>query len=265
MKGVEKIIVKKIIESLEAGTPAWVSPYRKQGVPRNGGSGWEYNGINKLFLSHRNYPSNKYYTFNQIMRNGWAMEKGSKGEFIVAYMSGKRTVEDADGEEREKSFFTLRYYTVFNESLLTHYEKDSVEILEPLPVPFLSHLKDYINVSSAVVPNYQPDTHTVQMPNEREFASKDEYLSTLFHELVHWTMKPLDRKLPYQEEELVAEMGAGFLCQEYGVLQSIDNLTAYCNGWLKHCTEKKETILRAAQLANKAVKYLKELGGENEL
>jgi antirestriction protein ArdC len=62
------------------------------------------------------------------------------------------------------------------------------------------------------------------MPPLESFRDAEAYYSTLAHETVHWTKKPerLDRDLGrkqwgdegYAMEELVAEIGAAFLCAD---------------------------------------------------
>ncbi len=62
----------------------------------------------------------------------------------------------------------------------------------------------------------------------------------------------------YAREELIAEMGASFLCAATGIdLASVtDNSTAYIAGWLTKLQNDKTLVLKAAAGAQKAADYL---------
>jgi len=51
----------------------------------------------------------------------------------------------------------------------------------------------------------------------------------------------------YSVEELVAEMGAAFLCAESGISPAvIDNQAAYVGGWLKKLRDDRKLVVHAA-------------------
>src|SRR5690606_18436020 len=92
---------------------------------------------------------------------------------------------------------------------------------------------------------YRPGTDSVTMPPQNLFAMPEEYYATLFHELTHSTghKDRLDRdgirkpssfgSAGYAREELIAEMGAAFLCSRSGIgTRTIDNAAAYLQGWI---------------------------------
>jgi Zincin-like metallopeptidase len=58
------------------------------------------------------------------------------------------------------------------------------------------------------------------MPAFQAFKDADHFYGTAFHELVHWCghKSRLDRDLKkrFAAEELIAELGAAFLCAEFG-------------------------------------------------
>lgn len=63
----------------------------------------------------------------------------------------------------------------------------------------------------------------------------------------------------YSQEELVAEMGAAYLCGICGIENAtIDNSAAYIQGWLKKLKSDKKFIVSASGLAQKAVDYILE-------
>ncbi len=105
------------------------------------------------------------------------------------------------------------------------------------------------------------------MPPLRKFERADRYYSTLAHELTHWTGHPKrsPRKFPkapyspatYAREELVAELGAAFLCADLGLnLTPRADHAEYIGSWLRVLRNDKRAIFQAASYAQKATDYL---------
>ena len=72
---------------------------------------------------------------------------------------------------------------------------------------------------------YVPSRDFISMPAFQAFKGADHFYNVAFHELTHWTghKSRLDRDLKnrfgsrnYAAEELIAELGAAFLCAEFG-------------------------------------------------
>lgn len=110
------------------------------------------------------------------------------------------------------------------------------------------------------------------MPPFETFESAESHAATLAHELTHWTKHRtrLDRDMGrvkwgdegYAREELVAELGAAFLCADLGVTPDVrDDHAAYIATWLKVLKEDKRLIFSAASHAQRAVEYLQQLSG----
>jgi antirestriction protein ArdC len=91
----------------------------------------------------------------------------------------------------------------------------------------------------------------------------------LYHELVHSTghKSRLSRigivnsdgfgGEKYSQEELVAEIGAAFMCGMLGIEdKTLDNSAAYVNSWLKKLRNDKRLVFFAASQAQKAVDYI---------
>jgi antirestriction protein ArdC len=90
---------------------------------------------------------------------------------------------------------------------------------------------------------YRPSTDSVHMPARSRFVDAPHYYSTLFHELTHATghESRLNRTFGarfgdelYSKEELVAEMGAAYLCAVAGIANEHTdrNTTAYIQSWI---------------------------------
>ncbi|MCA9400696.1 MAG: hypothetical protein KC713_03655 [Candidatus Omnitrophica bacterium] len=118
--------------------------------------------------------------------------------------------------------------------------------------------------ADAIHPNY------VQMPPFEAFRDAESYYATLAHELTHWTRHPsrLDREFGrkrhgdegYAKEELVAELGAAFLCADLEItLEARDDHTSYIASWLKVLKDDTRAVFRAASHAQRAVNFLHSL------
>ena len=120
---------------------------------------------------------------------------------------------------------------------------------------------------------YVPSEDYIRMPATAKFIGTptstptEAYYSTLLHELTHWTGAPhrLDRAFgkrfgddAYAMEELVAELGAAFLCADFSVSnEPRPDHAAYLSGWLSILDADKRAIFGAARLASEAATYLR--------
>ncbi|MDA2931531.1 zincin-like metallopeptidase domain-containing protein [Acidobacteria bacterium AH-259-O06] len=115
------------------------------------------------------------------------------------------------------------------------------------------------------------------MPPAEVFTGDAEYYSTIFHELTHSTghksrLNRLDTdnlapfgSRDYSQEELVAEMGAAFLCGHCRIEnRTIDNSAAYIQGWLRRLRNDKGLVIFAAAQAQKAADFILGKGGNDE-
>ncbi|WP_408040297.1 ArdC family protein, partial [Tenacibaculum amylolyticum] len=117
--------------------------------------------------------------------------------------------------------------------------------------------------------SYNGGTDLIKMPDFGAFYSADSYYSTLFHEIIHSTghhtrlKRPMGGKfgsIPYAKEELVAELGATYLCAYAGILWRTEQDNAnYLKSWrlkIKMMQDDKKVIMQAATQAQKAVDFL---------
>ena len=114
---------------------------------------------------------------------------------------------------------------------------------------------------------YAPSRDIIQLPLFEAFKDKESYYSTALHELTHWTKheRRLDRDFGrqkfgdagYAREELVAELGAAFLCADLGITPEIrEDHAAYLGHWLTALKEDKRAIFSAAAHAQRAADFL---------
>jgi len=61
----------------------------------------------------------------------------------------------------------------------------------------------------------------------------------------------------YSAEELIAEMGAAYLCAESGISNAvIENQASYVAGWLKKLRDDRKLLIHAATQAQRAADYI---------
>lgn len=115
--------------------------------------------------------------------------------------------------------------------------------------------------------SYLPLFDRIEMPPREAFRNSEAYYATLAHELTHWTghrarLNRLHRlarfgREAYAREELVAELGAAFLCADLGLaFQPSSNHASYIDSWLQVLHNDKRCVFSAASLAQRAVDYL---------
>ena len=138
------------------------------------------------------------------------------------------------------------------------------QIIEPMPKrPRL----DFRYRNSA---SYNVLLDRVKMPQMNQFDTREDYYATLYHELNHSSghSSRLNREelmastefgsMVYGREELVAEIGAAFLCNFCQIEQPqlVENSPAYIQGWLKELKNGKRLNISAASKAKAAVEFI---------
>jgi antirestriction protein ArdC len=100
---------------------------------------------------------------------------------------------------------------------------------------------------------YVPSRDFISMPAFEAFKGADHFYATVFHELSHWTAHKsrLDRDLKnrfgsrnYGAEELIAELGAAFLCAEFGFDGDLRH-AGYIANWIELLKADKRAFFTA--------------------
>jgi antirestriction protein ArdC len=278
-------VTDQIIVSLEAGVRPWVKPWsadhaagkitrplRHNGTP--------YSGINILMLWSASVASGfaapTWMTFRQSMELGGHVRKGEKGSLVVYANSITRTeTDEKTGDEAEREIHFMKGYTVFNVEQIEGLPEQYYCKPEPRfsPIQRIEHAEAVLCRSQC---RYPPRWYTGVLragirlhPHAaiRGVLRRRELLRHLAHESTHWTKHPsrLDRQFGrkqwgdagYAEEELVAELGAAFLCADLELaLQPREDHASYIAHWLKVLQNDKRAIFRAAAHAQRAADHL---------
>ena len=277
-----QVITDQIVAMLERGVVPWRKPWQSgpEDAPVNLVSGKNYRGINVFLLSCLGHDSPYWLSFNQARKLGGHVNKGERSTMVVFWnWFDKQTGQnDADGKPVVDRIPFLRYYNVFHVS-----QCDLPDGVVPA-IPDKPRVEPIAACESIVgsMPSrpeikhngcnrayYRKGTDSVHMPDRSRFTSQPEYYSTLFHELTHATghKSRLNRKTltesdgfggeNYSREELVAEMGAAFMCGSAGIeTRTIANSASYIASWLGALKEDKRLVVTAAAQAQKAVDYI---------
>ena len=276
MQDLYKTVTDQIITALEAGTPPWICPWATtpgQAIPANLSSGRPYRGVNILLLNMvqmmRGYGLNRWLTFNQARALGGCVRKGEHGSTVVFFKLLER--DEAANDARRKVMPLLRSFTVFNASQVDGLS-DALTATAPLPEGWspVEAAEAILARSGALIHHcgdrafYRPADDTITLPPATRFPQPAAYYSVALHELTHWTGAPDRCNRPllgrqhieaYAFEELVAEMGAAFLCSHVGVAGELQH-ASYISHWLDALKRDKRLIFTAASLAQKAADYL---------
>ena len=264
-------ITEALIKSLDAGVAPWQRSWAKLGSPKNLKSGKEYRGINRLLLSCSTFNSPNWLTYKQAQALGGEVRKGEKGTKIVFWKIFEKDEIQADGSTDLKRIPFLRHYTVFNLEQIDGIEDPTPTVMDNFdPIEAAEQVWDAWDARPTLNHGgdqayYRPSTDSIQMPPHEYFESAEAYYAVLFHEATHSTgaKKRLNRpavakisemgRHSYQVEELVAEIGAMFLCDAVGIEGVADNSAAYIGHWRAQIKEEgARVILNAAQAAQKA-------------
>ena len=283
-RDIHQTITDRIIASVEAGTAPWMKPWTSSGpaVRPLRSTGQPYNGVNVLTLwldaEEKGFSSPYWFGFQTALKMGACVRKGEKGSMIVYANKTIKTEEDPKtGDEKTRAIPFLKQSFVFNaaqiDGLPEHFYQAAVPVEKTATQARESRLEAFFAQTGANIKHgggrafYRVDADFVQMPNFEDFHKGEGYYATLAHEMTHWTRHPtrLDRDMGrkvwgdagYAMEELVAEMGAAFLCADLGITaETRDDHASYIASWLEVLKGDKKAIFTAASKASAAAEYL---------
>lgn len=288
-------VTDRIVEDLSRGVRPWAKPWTAPAGQERAritlplrGNGTPYRGINVLLLwgaaLERGFSAPMWMTYRQAQELGGQVRKGESGSLVVFANRVTRTETGDDGADVEREIPVMKGYTVFN-----------VEQIDGLPERFRLRPAPLPDAGEPVAPGapaiephaeaeaffagtgadfrhggaqafYAPSRDLIQLPPVAAFRDAEAYAATRAHELVHWTGHPSRNARAfgkrfgdqaYAFEELVAELGAAFLCAHLGVTAQVrEDHAAYLSHWLQVLQRDKRAIFTAATHAQRAVDFL---------
>lgn len=274
-------ITDQIAAAIEAGAPRFQMPWHTRNPrPVNVVSGKSYRGINTLSLwvaeQQHDYASGTWGTYRQWNSIGAQVRQGERATMIVFFKDMERPVEE-DEETKSRRSFVATISWVFNADQVEGYT-----VSEPAPLVDKTErphqVEAFVAATQATILKrgdsayYRLSTDTIYMPERVLFTGSstssptESYYSTLLHELIHWTghSTRLHRELKnrfgdaaYSVEELVAELGAAFLCADLRISPSPrPDHAAYIQSWLTVLRQDKRALFAAAAKATQASDFL---------
>jgi antirestriction protein ArdC len=288
---VHQTITRRIIEAIEAGAGEFVMPWHHAGPdlgrPTNAETGNRYQGTNVVALwaegMLKQYSSGHWATYRQWQAVGAQVRRGERSAVVVFYK--KLDGADDDDSETPGRRMVARASRVFNADQVDGWNATPQPAL-PFAVEELPGVDAFVTGTKAKIRSggntacYRLQHDRIDMPARARFVGTptstptESYYATLLHELVHWTgaKHRLDRAFgrrfgdaAYAAEELVAELGAAFLCADLKVSnEPRPDHAAYVNVWLQILEADPRAIFTAARLADQAGKYLFELPHGNQ-
>lgn len=278
-------VTNTIIAALERGVRPWMQPWSADHaagkIARPLRHNLEpYRGINVLMLwgeaISSGYSAPIWMTFKQAKELGGNVRKGEKGSLVVyANTLTRSDTDEATGEDAERVIPYLKSYTVFNAEQVEGLPERFTQIATPKLEPVLRNAKadQFFAATGAKINHgggrafYSISEDRIQMPPFEAFRDPESYYATLAHEATHWTRhatrleRDFGRKrwgdAGYAAEELVAELGAAFLCADLDLTPEVrDDHAAYIENWLTVLKGDKRAIFTAASYAQKAADFL---------
>jgi antirestriction protein ArdC len=287
-------VTDRIVSELEKGVRPWLKPWsashaedrlpllplRQNGAP--------YRGINVLLLwgdaIEKGFVRNIWMTYKQAAEIGAHVRKGEHGSMVVYADRYVKAEENDKGEEVERSIPFMKAYTVFNveqiEGLPAHYYEPPAPRDDSRAIVLAEEAEAFFAASGAVFRHggnrafYAPAADFIQLPPPQAFRDAESYAATKAHELIHWTgharrmAREFGRRFgdqAYAFEELVAELGAAFLCADLCIApEPREDHAAYLGHWLQVLKQDKRAIFSAAAHAQRAADYLHSLSAVKE-
>jgi antirestriction protein ArdC len=282
-------VTDNVIKLMTEHGANWTNPFNRKGAGYqavNAVTGEAYKGVNQLLLGVTPYPLALWAGFGQWQAKGCTVKKGEKATIGLYFNVIQKTKTDTAGETKTTSIPLLKYFNVFN---IDQVEGAFAEELRARvndtaganTVAALDNAEAFFNAQGATVTHsntpracYNLVSDNIHMPNKALFedtkhsTATECYYSTLAHEFIHWTGAPARLKRDhsgrfgsqaYAFEELVAELGAAFLCAELGISTTTRaDHAEYLNNWLQVLKNDNKAIIKAATLSKAACLYLHE-------
>ena len=282
-------VTNKIMSAIERGAGEFRLPWHRSTGnimrPANIASKKPYRGVNVLTLwataDEKGYRSGIWGTYKQWAEAGAQVRKGEKSAYIVFYKEITLASADGDRDETDTRLFA-RATPVFAAEQVDGWTIPSIDAPATIITP-IKQAEAFVAATGASITHggsrafYSPSTDSIHLPPCETFIGSptsspaEAYYSTLLHELTHYTSHEsrCNRQLgerfgddAYAMEELVAELGAAFLCADLRITdEPRADHAQYLDHWLKVMKADKKAIFTAASKASEAAAFLTALQG----
>ena len=277
-------VTNQIIAAIERGAGDFRPPWRRGAGglmrPVNIASKKAYRGVNVLALwataDEKGFSSGVWGSYKQWTQAGAQVREGEKAAYVVFYKQITVAAENRDSDNGKSRLFA-RATPVFAAEQVDGWIAPVIDTPAPVITP-IERAEVFVAATGATIIHggdrafYRPSTDSIHLPPREAFigsatsAPAEAYYSTLLHELTHFAghESRCNRRLgkrfgdhAYAMEELVAELGAAFLCADLGVTdQPRADHAQYLEHWLTVMKADKRAIFTAASKASEAAAFL---------
>lgn len=285
---VYRTVTENIAAAIKAGAGTFVMPWHGSGAaiarPENAYTRMGYHGINVVALwaaAYLNdYPSGHWASYKQWQQAGAQVRKGERGSTVVFYKQLDRDDDEPEGDGTpSRKALIARASRVFNAAQVDGWQPPQSPPV-PNPAEAQASVVAFVKATGAKVVHgtsgawYDVVRDLIALPAPEQFVGtqtstpSEAYQATLLHELIHWTGAGhrLDRDFGdlslagRAREELIAEIGAAFLCADLGVTnEPRPDHAAYVAHWLEILANDARALFTASRLATTATHYLHDI------
>jgi len=222
----------------------------------------------------------RFMTFNQARKNGGKVKAEEKAVRLIAWKFTQVEEVDKNGTKKKKVIPFARQHCLFNIEQIEGIELPPIDVgliddtMEPNEdiVKLLDSLKVNYEHKKSNSAYYHPKEDRIVIPLVGQYKEVDQWCNTVLHELIHWTASRVSRNcddygFDIEEralEELVAELGAMFLCMKLNINGYLNEQNlAYIQNWQNATKSKKgeRFIYKACKLAEEAATYILKTSG----
>lgn len=274
-------VAQWIVGDLSTNANLWQRPNVRSdiGLPTRV-TGVRFRGINVLLLWSeaiaKEFQSSVWLTYEQAKSLGGYVRRGERGSTIVYEQKCDDAETGEPSEQAAREVFETKRYTLFNLDQIEGLQKDK----RPAEASLLfgdaeptQAIETFVRATQAVVAFdaeevwfSAPEDKIMMLPVDR-FDGMEAHSAALLRQLIHWTghetrlARTSDAGKPalgVAAEDLVAELGAAFLCAELGVpFSARSDHAARLEDWSAALNNDPRAIFRFAAEAQRAVDFLK--------
>lgn len=266
-------IVNVMIKTMEENNfLPWQKSWSCSMIPCNAITKRAYNGLNVLLLWCTGYNRMEFATYKQYAANDITVTPGEHGHKINFFKVCPVENKKKDGETEIINVPYLKQFYVFNVAQ-TNYSDDKENEMKKESTFDYKQIDDFISKLPVKIvygkePSYDMAHDVVNIPKFGDFESPEEYYSSLFHEIIHWSGSEsrMNRKMTtlsmdknsYSYEECIAEIGSAFLAAHFNLKSEklAQSNAAYVKSWIGALKANPSILWTAAADAQKACDYI---------
>ena len=288
-------VLSALLQGLTGDLPEWEAPwamcledeYRHGGMPHRGdGSAFRGDNLNRLWeaaeRAGHDYPT--WLTRTEIVAAGGSLAIGARGVTVrIAYGVGGAAIDAGASHAGSIDARQFRDQVVYNVSeirnLPQQYCRPAWELMSRNKERRIARVEAFfrdlrfdrvhrVDPEDGARARLEMGTARIHMPPWELFNSARDYYVTLAHESVHWVRyvrgefdESVDTDpLLYHREDMIAEVGAAFLCADLGLSRvPLSNQLLYVNSKRRYLDDPARAVLDVADEAARSVGWLHRL------